>query len=258
MIAGLLVAATGMCWHNNSKKSKNATSVNSDGNTTTDTTVNSIEPVMITVQGGSFAMGSNTNDDEKPVHEVTLSSFKIAKYVTTVAQWQKIMGTNPARNACMDCPVTSVSWDEIQAFILKLNALTGKHYRLPTEAEWEFAARGGVKSKGFEYAGSNDSNEVAWTTANSGLTSHPVGQKKPNELGLYDMSGNTWEWCTDWFDENYYAKSPVNDPQGPASGPFRVVRGGNFHNPPTDARVAYRPYMKIGYRWIGFRLVSSL
>ena len=249
LLAVLIVATTGTwAWQCNPKQSKDTTSFN----------VDSAEPDMVTVQGGKFAMGSNMNTDEKPIHEVTLSSFKIAKYETTVALWQKVMGYNPVGDTdCMDCPVTSVSWDDIQRFIQKLNALTGKHYRLPTEAEWEFAARGGTKSKNFEYAGSNDSNEVAWTSANSGLTIHPVGQKKPNELGLYDMSGNAWEWCTDWFDENYYAKSPGNDPKGPESGPFRIVRGSNFHNKPADSRVAYRPAGKIGYRWIGFRLTSS-
>ncbi len=260
LIVVLLIAAAGIWWwQSNSKISENATAVNSDSVMTNGATGNINEPDMVTVQGGRFAMGGNENNDEKPIHNVTLSSYKIAKYETTVAQWQKVMGSNPnGRTGCMDCPVTSVSWDDIQTFIQKLNTLSGKNYRLPTEAEWEYAARGGTKSQKFEYAGSNDSNEVAWTSANSGLTIHPVGQKKPNELGLYDMSGNTWELCADWFDENYYAKSPGNNPKGPESGPFRIVRGGNFHNKPADSRVAYRPAGKIGYRWIGFRLASGV
>ena len=150
LIAGLLlVAATGMCWHSNSKKSENATSVNSDGNTTTDTTVNSIEPVMITVQGGRFAMGSNDNNNEKPIHNVTLSSFKITRYETTQAQWQQVMGSNPSGHKdCMDCPVTGASWDDIQTFIQKLNTLSGKHYRLPTEAEWGYQQEAVQRTRG--------------------------------------------------------------------------------------------------------------
>ncbi len=259
LIAGLLVAATGISWHSNSKKSENATSVNSAGNTTIDTIVNSIEPVMITVQGGRFAMGSNDNNNEKPIHNVALSSFKIAKYETTQAQWQQVLGSNPSGHKdCMDCPVTGVSWDDIQTFIQKLNTLSGKHYRLPTEAEWEYAARGGLKSKGFEYAGSNDVDAVAWTWANSASTTHPVGQKKANELGLYDMGGNVFECCSDWYDENYYAKSPENNPKGPATGPHRVFRGGNVASEPAKSRVAYRNPFQLGYATLGFRLASSL
>jgi formylglycine-generating enzyme len=221
--------------------------------------LDAVEPDMVTVQGGRFAMGGNENTNEKPIYTVTLSSFKIAKYETTLAQWQQVMGSNPSgRKDCMDCPVTAVGWDDIQIFIKKLNTLTGKNYRLPTEAEWEYAARGGTKSKKFEYAGSNDINEVAWTSANSGSNNHPVGQKKPNELGLYDMSGNAWEWCSDWYDENYYGKSPGNDPKGPATGRYNVIRGGNWGREPAASRIAYRIGDKIGLRWIGFRLASSL
>lgn len=171
------------------------------------------EPDMVMVQGGTFAMGSNENNNEKPIHYVTLSSFKIAKYETTIAQFQKVMGKNPSgRKDCLDCPVTALNWEEVQTFIKKLNTLSGKNYRLPTEAEWEYAARGGTKSKQFKYAGSNDISSVAWTSINSGSRTHPVGQKQPNELELYDMSGNIFELCSDWYDENYYRKSPSNDP----------------------------------------------
>lgn len=224
---------------------------------------------MVTVQGGTFAMGGN-EENNKPIHNVTLSSFKIAKYETTQAQWEKVMGKNPASNpGCADCPIASISWEMVQTFITKLNRLTGKHYRLPTEAEWEYAARGGRKSKGFEFAGSNDIKAVAWTSLDSGLNPHPVGQKKPNELGLYDMSGNVWEWCNDWYDENYYRKSPKNNPTGPATkppdkknddgliSPLRVVRGGNSGNGAAYSRVASRPKYRLGYHSIGFRLASS-
>lgn len=253
----LFIGAIGI--QGNSKIAENATAFNSDSATKTGASGNSNEPDMVTVEGGRFAMGGNENTNEKPIHTVTLSSFKIAKYETTVAQWQEVMGNNPSgRKDCMDCPVTAVGWDEIQAFIKKLNTLSGKTYRLPTEAEWEYAARGGTKSRGFEYAGSNDVNAVAWTFANSGSTTHPVGQKQANELGLYDMSGNVFEWCNDWYDENYYDKSPKNNPQGPATGPHRVFRGGNRNSEPAKSRVAYRNPFQLGYGTMGFRLASSL
>ncbi len=257
LMAVLLITAAGT--QGNSKRSENATAVNSDSATTTGATGNSNEPDMVTVQGGRFAMGGNENTNEKPIHTVTLTGFKIAKYETTLAQWQKVMGNNPSgRKDCMDCPVTAVGWDDVQTFIKKLNTLSGNNYRLPTEAEWEYAARGGTKSRGFEYAGSNAINAVAWTSANSGSTTHPVGQKEANELGLYDMSGNVFEWCNDWYDENYYGKSPVNNPKGPATGPHRVIRGGNWASEPAISRVAYRIPVQVGYGAMGFRLASSL
>jgi len=261
LIAVLLVVATGIFWRwqSNLKKSENATAVYSDSAMPTGTTGNINEPDMVTVQGGTFAMGGNENKNEMPIHNVTLSSFKIAKYETTVAQWQKVMGSNPSpHKGCMDCPVTGVSWDNVQTFIKKLNTLSGKNYRLPTEAEWEYAARGGTKSKKFDYAGSNDVNAVAWTFDNSGSKPHPVGQKKANELGLYDMSGNVLEWCNDWVDENYYGKSLGVDLNGAARRPERVIRGGSFGGEPATTRLAYRTRDKIGYRAIGFRLASSL
>ncbi len=250
------MAAVGTrCWQGNSRMSEIAV----NAATTTSATENINEPDMVTVQGGRFAMGSNQNNNEKPIHNVTLRPFKIAKYETTLAQWQKVMGSNPAgRKDCMDCPVTAVGWDDVQMFIKKLNDLSGKNYRLPTEAEWEYAARGGAKSRKFEYAGSNDINAVAWTAANSGSNTHPVGQKEANELGLYDMSGNVFEWCNDWYDENYYSKSPVKDPKGPATGPRRVIRGGNWASEPAISRVAYRIHVQVGYGAMGFRLASSL
>lgn len=260
LIVALLITAAGIWWwQSNLKISENATVVNFNSVMTTGTTGNINEPDMVMVQGGTFAMGSNENNNEKPIHYVTLSSFKIAKYETTIAQFQKVMGKNPSgRKDCLDCPVTALNWEEVQTFIKKLNTLSGKNYRLPTEAEWEYAARGGTKSKQFKYAGSNDISSVAWTSINSGSRTHPVGQKQPNELELYDMSGNIFELCSDWYDENYYRKSPSNDPKGPATGPYRVIRGGNWACEPTISRVAYRIPVKVGYGAIGFRLASSL
>jgi formylglycine-generating enzyme required for sulfatase activity len=258
-MAVLLIAAAGIrCSQRNTKASEKATEVNSHSVMTTEATGNVIEPDMVTVQGGRFAMGGNENNNEKPIHNVTLSSFKIAKYETTLAQWQNIMGSIPGGKDCMDCPVNARGWDEVQTFIKKLNTLSGKNYRLPTEAEWEYAARGGTKSRKFEYAGSNDINAVAWISVNGGI--HPVGQKEANELGLYDMSGNLSEWCNDWYDENYYGKSPENDPKGPATGRHRVVRGGSGSSgsEPAICRVAYRVHVLWGTGSTGFRLASSL
>jgi formylglycine-generating enzyme required for sulfatase activity len=183
--------------------------------------IQDIEKNLVYVQGGSYMMGSSDGQPrEKPVHKVTLSSFKISKYEVTQAQWKAVMGTNPSNfKGCDNCPVEQVSWNDTQTFLKKLNELTGKKYRLLSEAEWEYAARGGNKSKGYKYAGSNSLNNVAWHNGNSGKKTHPVGQKQPNELGLYDMTGNVYEWCQDWYDDKYYEKSnnltnPINKKKG--------------------------------------------
>ena len=155
---------------------------------------------MVYVQGGTFMMGatseqgSDAYDNEKPAHQVTLSSFSIGRYEVTQEEWQAVMGSNPSWFKGPKRPVENVSWDDCQAFIKKLNEMTGKQFRLPTEAEWEFASRGGIKSQGYKYSGSNNLNSVAWYADNSGNTTHDVGQESPNELGIYDMSGNVWEW----------------------------------------------------------------
>ncbi len=217
--------------------------------------------VMVFVQGGTFEMGSRDGgSDEKPIHTVTLDDFYIAKTEVTQAQYREVMGKNPSDfSGCDDCPVESVSWKDIQKFLQKLNKMTGEHYRLPTEAEWEYAARGGNKSRGYEYAGSNQIDAVAWYRDNSNSKTHPVGQKQANELGLYDMTGNVWEWCNDWYADDYYERSPQNNPEGPSSGSYRVLRGGSWDNDARYCRVAYRSRYAPDFRdySFGFRLVRS-
>ena len=227
-------------------------------------TVDGVSFKMIAVEGGTFQMGSPESDteaydDEKPQHEVTLSNYYIGETEVTQELWETVMGSNPSKLKGPKLPVEKVSWDDCQAFIGKLNAQTGKTFRLPTEAEWEYAARGGKKSKGYTYSGSNAIGDVAWHLDNSGNTTHEVGTKQANELGIYDMSGNVWEWCQDWYGETYYKNSSTTDPQGPASGTSRVLRGGSRYDFAQCCRVAYRsnyyPDHRNSYR--GLRLVLA-
>ncbi len=216
---------------------------------------------LIPIKGGAFIMGctdeqgSDCDTDEKPSHRVTLSDFQLGKYEVTQAQWNKIMGSNPSKfSNCDECPVEQVSWDDIQAFLRKLNSQTGKNYRLPTEAEWEYAARGGNKSAGYKYAGSNTIGDVAWFTENAGSKTHPVGGKRANELGLYDMSGNVWEWCQDWKGD--YSSGSQANPSGAGTGSSRVIRGGSWGYPAGYCRVSRRGYDAPTRRYysLGFRL----
>lgn len=181
---------------------------------------------MISIPSGCFQMGSNKYNDEKPVHPVCLSAYEMGKYEVTQAQWQQVMGDNPSYFKHSNHPVEQVSWDEVQEFIRKLNQQTGQHYRLPTEAEWEYACRSGGKEQ--NYCGSGSADSVGWYDINAGGTTHKVGQKQANELGLYDMSGNVWEWVQDWYDGDYYCNSPSHNPKGAADGSFRVLRGGSW------------------------------
>lgn len=189
---------------------------------------------MVYVEGGTFTMGAlpkhgdDADEYEKPVHNVTLSSYYIGKYEVTQAQWKEVMGSNPSFFKGDNLPVENVSWNDTQIFIRKLNEKTGNKYRLPTEAEWEFAARGGNRSRGFKYSGNNSYSVVAWHYKNSGKNTHPVGSKGANELGIYDMSGNVWEWCQDWYSD-YNATAQTN-PKGPAAGKYKVKRGGSWHH----------------------------
>lgn len=214
----------------------------------------------IFIKGGSFQMGSTDGDgDERPVHSVTLSDYYIGKYEVTQKQWRDIMGTNPSGfKDCDNCPVENVSWNDVQDFLKKLNAkYPGKNYRLPTEAEWEYAARGGNQSRGYTYVGSNNIDDVAWYSSNSDSKTHPVGVKRANELGLFDISGNVWEWCSDWYGD--YPSGSQTNPKGPSTGSDRVRRSGSWNSDPRYCRAAYRsahaPTIRSGN--LGFRLARS-
>lgn len=221
---------------------------------------------MIFIEGGTFQMGSaeddsESYDNEKPQHEVSLSDFYLAKYPVTQGLWRAVMGSDPEKSyfkGCGNCPVEGVSWTDAEEFLKKLNSQTNKSYRLPSETEWEYAARGGVESKGYKYAGSNDPKKVAWYDENSDEKTHQVGDLASNELGLHDMSGNVWEWCQDWYDD--YPAGPQIDPQGPENGNPRVVRGGSWSGAAQYCRVASRRHVPPGSRLslVGFRLAHSL
>jgi len=219
---------------------------------------------LVALTGGVFTMGSDkVSDDEKPPHQVRLSAFSIGKYEVTQAQWQAVMGNNPSYfKGDGNLPVESVSWNDVQEFIKRLNDKTGsQQFRLPTEAEWEYAARAGTNT---EYSFGDDEKllgEYAWYIDNSGNKTQPVGTKKANPFGLFDMGGNVWEWCLDWYGENYYqqfGRGVVPDPRGPRAGSDRVMRGGGWGNDgAVDCRSADRgsgaPDDRNGF--LGFRLV---
>ena len=249
-----------------------------------------MELQMVYVEGGTFMMGAtpeqgdDAEDAEKPVHSVTLDSYYIGKYEVTQAQWKAVMGTTleqqkdkgieysdyepevwPFLGVGDTYPMYSVSWEEAQTFCVELSEMTGRKYRLPTEAEWEYAARGGQNAKGTKYAGNDSLSEVAWYDENSCISeysdwgTHPVGGKCPNSLVLYDMSGNVWEWCSDWYGSDYYSESPVVNPQGPSFGTNRMARGGCWEAGEDDCRVSSRtPIFPnfCNYR-VGFRIVCE-
>ena len=220
-------------------------------------------PGMVLVQGGKFKMGSAIRtSDEQPVHEVVLDDFYIGRYEVTQREWRQIMDRDTNRcyfEGCDRCPVERISWYNACEYISGLNKKTGMNYRLPTEAEWEFAARGGLLSKGYKFSGSNADTAVAWKVGNSDLKTHPVGGKKANELGIFDMTGNVAEWCADWYGEEWYHVSPAVNPTGPAEGVCRVMRGGSWYYDhlglcSTD-RECGNPTFRYGY--VGFRLCRS-
>jgi formylglycine-generating enzyme required for sulfatase activity len=251
------------------------------------------EPETVLVEGGSFMMGSNDYDDEKPIHKVTLSSFRMGKYEITVKQFRCFIESSgyqtdaekygdsyvyenndwhSKKGVTWKCdvagtvrpsseenhPVIHVSWNDATAYCEWLSKKTGKTTRLPTEAEWEYAAKGGRLSQNYKYSGSNELNDVAWYRDNADKKTHVVGGKKQNELGLYDMSGNVWEWCQDWYDS--YSSNAIENPKGAATGFFRVNRGGSWGNYSGDCRPSARSRDTPTYRFftIGFRLIVLL
>ncbi|MCQ2308994.1 MAG: SUMF1/EgtB/PvdO family nonheme iron enzyme [Bacteroidales bacterium] len=229
-------------------------------------TVNGVSFEMVRVDGGTFTMGATQEqggdayDDEFPTHSVTLSDYYIGKFEVTQELWLAVMGSWPGTapsgsyGVGDDYPAYYISWDDCQDFITELNRLTGANFRLPTEAEWEYAARGGSESGGYKYSGSNSINDVAWYYDNSDCKTHSVGTKSPNELGIYDMSGNVYEWCQDWYGS--YSSGLQTNPQGPSSGSDRVLRGGCWNNYARYCRVSYRYYNYPFYRFnfYGLRL----
>ena len=228
-------------------------------------TVNGVSFNMVAVEGGTFWMGASDDDGEassreRPRHEVTLSSFAIGQTEVTQALWTAVMGGNPSSYQGSDHPVEQVSWDDCQEFISRLNTLTGRTFRLPTEAEWEYAARGGQNSHGYKYAGSNDIEEVAWYENNAYYVevrgTRPIAQMKANELGLYDMSGNVYEWCQDWYNSNYYSNSPAVNPCNTSEASYRMRRGGGWYSEAEYCRVSDRSFSNPDYRNnnIGLRL----
>ena len=228
-------------------------------------TVKGVQFTMIAVEGGTFTMGatpeqgSDAYEREKPTHQVTLSNYYIGETEVTQALWQAVIGNNPSNFKGDNLPVEYISWDDCQEFIKKLNVLTGKNFRLPTEAEWEFAARGGKKSRGYKYSGSNNIDGVAWYGDNSGYETHTVKTKQANELGIYDMSGNVGEWCQDWYGYDSYSSAAQTNPKGPNSGSCRVNRGGSLDFSARRCRSSYRCYCDpdVRGRNLGFRLVLS-
>jgi len=232
-------------------------------------TVNGVTFTMICVEGGTFTMGatseqgSDADSDEKPTHSVTLSNYYIGQTEVTQGLWRAVMGSNPSYfNKGGTYPMENVSWEDCQTFISKLNSLlssqlAGRHFALPTEAQWEYAARGGKKSGGYKYSGSNTLSEVGWYADNSNKTTHPVAQKKANELGIYDMSGNVWEWCWDWY--GGYSSIVQTNPTGASSGSRRVSRGGSWSGNAWGCRVSFRNFITPSFRIIdlGLRLVLS-
>lgn len=216
-----------------------------DGKTPRDTILQNLIRNMVKVEGGTFMMGEKHSllgglGTDNKEHQVTLSSFSIGRAPVTQKEWKAVMGSNPSHFKGDDLPVESVSWEDCQKFIRKLNKMTHMNFRLPTEAEWEFAARGGNKSKHYKYSGSDDINSVAWYDDNSDDKTHSICQKKPNELGLYDMSGNVYEWCQDWYGVNFYSKFTYPNPCNKTKTSYRVCRGGSWISAIGTCRLEYR------------------
>ena len=249
---------------NTSGYSSGSSSMASGSNTISIPVKNGISIEMVKVEAGTFMMGATSEmkdpyDDQKPVHQVTLTNdYYMGKYEVPQALWEAVMGSNPSYFKGDNLPVEKVSWNDCQEFISKLNSLTGRKFRLPTEAEWEYAARGGKKSRGYQYSGNSNITDVAWYDGNSGSKTHPVGTKQANELGIYDMSGNVYEWCSDWYGS--YSSSSQTNPTGADSGSSRVLyRGGSWLGSARYCRLSYRGRITPVNRLInlGLRLALS-
>ncbi|WOZ80515.1 SUMF1/EgtB/PvdO family nonheme iron enzyme [Segatella hominis] len=246
-----------------SNNSSGSPSVASGSNAISIPVKDGISIEMVKVEAGTFMMGATSEmkdpyDDEKPVHQVTLTNdYYMGKYEVPQALWEAVMGSNPSEYKGDNLPVEMVSWNDCQEFISKLNSLTGRKFRLPTEAEWEYAARGGKKSRGYQYSGNSNISDVAWYDGNSGSKPHPVGTKQANELGIYDMSGNVYEWCSDWYGS--YSSSSQTNPTGADSGSSRVYRGGSWRNGAWLCRLSCRYFNTQFYRGnaLGLRLALS-
>lgn len=216
--------------------------INNDGDLTVK--IGNVSFKMIRVDGGTFMMGATQEQqgdalaNEMPVHEVTLSTYYIGETEVTQELWEAVMGSNPSTFKQSRKPVDGIGWYDCETFIYNLNTQTGRKFRLPTEAEWEFAARGGNYSKGYKFAGSNNVDDVAWSEGSDDSGTHIVASKQANELGIYDMSGNVWEWCNDWFGD--YTSASIKDPQGPSSGTHHVRRGGSWWHKKSFCRVSSR------------------
>ena len=261
ILEGQTTTLAGMLTTNTSSSVASGASLS--GNTITIPVKNGISIDMVRVEAGTFTMGATPemeapSSDEKPTHQVTLTNdYYIGKYEVTQALWKAVMGNNPSYSKGSNLPVEWVSWDNCQEFISKLNRMTGRTFRLPTEAEWEYAARGGKKSRIYQYSGSNNISDVAWYDGNSRNKTHPVGSKQANELGIYDMSGNVREWCQDWYGK--YSSSFQTNPTGANSESDRVSRGGSFIFNAWCCRSSCRSNDWFGSRGydLGFRLVLS-
>ena len=241
-----------------------SSSMSSGSNTISIPVKNGISIDMVKVEAGTFMMGATSEmkdpyDNEKPVHQVTLTNdYYMGMYEVPQTLWEAVMGSNPSAYKGDNLPVEMVSWNDCQEFISKLNSLTGRKFRLPTEAEWEYAAHGGKKSRGYQYSGNSNISDVAWYDGNSGSKPHPVGTKQANELGIYDMSGNVYEWCSDWYGS--YSSSSQTNPTGADSGLGRVVvRGGSWYDNARGCRLSYRGSITPFYRGndLGLRLALS-
>ena len=250
-LAAMTACALVSCGSDDDDSPKGTSSTSKPQTVTVENNGMNVSFKMMPVEAGTFTMGAtdeqeNPDEDEKPAHLVTLTEdYYIGETEVTQELWEAVMGSNPSSSKGKTLPVEQVAWVDCQQFINKLNELTGKTFRLPTEAEWEYAARGGNKSKGYQYSGSNNIDAVAWYEENSrGGKFHPVKTKKANELGIYDMSGNVYEWCQDRFDR--YSSSSQTNPTGPAAGSERVFRGGGWGSQTKYCRLSFRNYQSPG------------